>query len=227
MDAGAPSLRGGKVPSGSAGDRCRDSRRSRRILSGSMRDRGLAPVAQYGIGPYRADFAFRAERLVVECDGRPWHDPITIADATPPYAARGGSRFTSPDPRSPSHAASCAARVEHEIKDPQSETWTPHPPGGHSGASVLVGSPGRMDPRAFPGGAPPARRIVEHGLPPVRLPADVRPWRSHLDPEQHAAGRSPRRHRPGDRPGGQRQDDGARGPGPASWYARRRPERIL
>ena len=41
----------------------------------AMRELGLAPIAQYGIGPYRADFAFPDVRLVVECDGRQWHDP--------------------------------------------------------------------------------------------------------------------------------------------------------
>lgn len=44
-------------------------------LWAAMREAGLAPVAQYGIGPYRADFAFTDARLVVECDGRQWHEP--------------------------------------------------------------------------------------------------------------------------------------------------------
>jgi DNA helicase-2/ATP-dependent DNA helicase PcrA len=45
------------------------------LLYDAMRARGLAPVAQYGIAKYRADFALTDVRLVVECDGRPWHDP--------------------------------------------------------------------------------------------------------------------------------------------------------
>jgi DNA helicase-2/ATP-dependent DNA helicase PcrA len=37
--------------------------------------RGLEPRVQFGIGAYRADFAFPSARLVVEADGRGWHDP--------------------------------------------------------------------------------------------------------------------------------------------------------
>jgi len=44
------------------------------ILYHAMRDEGLTPRAQFGIGPFRADFAFADRRLVVECDGRAWHD---------------------------------------------------------------------------------------------------------------------------------------------------------
>jgi len=44
------------------------------ILLDAMRSRGLTPQAQYGIIKYRVDFAFPAQRLAVECDGRGWHD---------------------------------------------------------------------------------------------------------------------------------------------------------
>ena len=44
------------------------------LLFAALRDLGLMPHPQYGIKPYRADFAFPEERLVVECDGRYWHD---------------------------------------------------------------------------------------------------------------------------------------------------------
>ena len=35
---------------------------------------GYAPVAQQPIGPYVADIAFPAQRVIVECDGRSYHD---------------------------------------------------------------------------------------------------------------------------------------------------------
>lgn len=44
------------------------------LLFHAMREEGMSPRAQFGIGPYRADFAFPDRRLVVECDGRAWHD---------------------------------------------------------------------------------------------------------------------------------------------------------
>lgn len=40
----------------------------------AMRSAGLMPQVQYGISKLRVDFAFIAERLVVEADGRAWHD---------------------------------------------------------------------------------------------------------------------------------------------------------
>lgn len=49
--------------------------RIEQILFDAMRSRGLQPIPQYGIDRYRADFAFTHPRVVVECDGKPWHDP--------------------------------------------------------------------------------------------------------------------------------------------------------
>jgi DNA helicase-2/ATP-dependent DNA helicase PcrA len=43
-------------------------------LMDAMRSSGLTPIPQFGIGPYRVDFAFPPNRLVVEADGRAWHD---------------------------------------------------------------------------------------------------------------------------------------------------------
>lgn len=45
------------------------------LLQGLL-GRDLQSRVQFGIGPYRADFAFPSQRLVVEADGRDWHDPI-------------------------------------------------------------------------------------------------------------------------------------------------------
>ena len=39
----------------------------------AMLDRGLLPVQQKYIAGYRADFAFPAEKIVVEIDGEYWH----------------------------------------------------------------------------------------------------------------------------------------------------------
>ncbi|MFN8463986.1 MAG: UvrD-helicase domain-containing protein [Caldilineaceae bacterium] len=43
-------------------------------LFDAMQAVGLSPRTQYGIGPYRADFAFPERMLAVEADGRAWHD---------------------------------------------------------------------------------------------------------------------------------------------------------
>jgi len=40
----------------------------------AMKSAGLMPQVQYGIDRFRVDFAFVPERLVVEADGRAWHD---------------------------------------------------------------------------------------------------------------------------------------------------------
>ena len=40
----------------------------------AMKSAGLTPQVQYGIERFRVDFAFVPERLIVEADGRAWHD---------------------------------------------------------------------------------------------------------------------------------------------------------
>ncbi len=44
------------------------------MLLSAMKAVGLKPRTQYGIGSYRADFAFPERLLLVEADGRGWHD---------------------------------------------------------------------------------------------------------------------------------------------------------
>lgn len=41
----------------------------------AMRASGLSPIAQYGVGRFRVDFAFPDVQLAVEADGREWHNP--------------------------------------------------------------------------------------------------------------------------------------------------------
>jgi very-short-patch-repair endonuclease len=85
------------------------------ILYRAMRERDLAPVAQYGIGHYRADFAFLDVRLVVECDGRPWHDPDRDRERDAALRRQGWEplHFTGSDISR--DAAACAARVQREV----------------------------------------------------------------------------------------------------------------
>jgi DNA helicase-2/ATP-dependent DNA helicase PcrA len=46
-------------------------------LFAAMRDEDLRPEVQYGIGPFRVDFAFPEVRIAIEADGRAWHDEET------------------------------------------------------------------------------------------------------------------------------------------------------
>ncbi len=61
-----------------------------------MRDRSLQPEVQYGIDHYRVDFAFPAQRLVVEAHGWAWHDAVRDADRDAHLAVLGWMtlRFT-------------------------------------------------------------------------------------------------------------------------------------
>ena len=157
------------------------------ILYAAMRGRGLTPVAQYGIGPYRADFAFPAECLVVECDGRPWHDPDHDRRRDAALRHKGWEPLHFTGSEITIDAASCAARVQHEIKIRRASVETP---------PVEVVIPERRSwwvrlvewiRARFHAAHQPAAAGSSSTLPPARLPADVRPWTSDLDPEQHAA----------------------------------------
>jgi DNA helicase-2/ATP-dependent DNA helicase PcrA len=84
------------------------------ILFRSLRALGLAPLAQYGVGPFRADFAFPDQRLIVECDGRQWHDQARDARRDEALGTRGwrvvhftGSEIT----RSPDDVAQAVAQL--------------------------------------------------------------------------------------------------------------------
>jgi len=86
-------------------------------LLAALRDRSLQPEVQYGIGRYRVDFAFPPHRLVVEADGRAWHDAVRDADRDAHLAALGWMtlRFTGSEIYR--DAAGVAARVAAALEE--------------------------------------------------------------------------------------------------------------
>lgn len=157
------------------------------ILYGAMRERGLTPVAQYGIGRYRADFAFPDVRLVVECDGRPWHDPDRDRARDTALRRRGweplhftGSEITR-DP------AACVARVQREVRARRGTAETEQPdiaiPVRRAWWTRMLDWLRGLLRRA------PAGMVPNHPVPgeaATALPT-VRSWTNDLDPEQRAA----------------------------------------
>ena len=85
------------------------------LLYDAMRARGLAPVAQYGIANYRADFALTDVRLVVECDGRPWHDPDRDRRRDQALGRRGWEVIHFTGSAITRDAAGCARKVLREV----------------------------------------------------------------------------------------------------------------
>ena len=85
------------------------------LLYASMRAKGLAPIAQYGIGKYRADFAFTDVRLVVECDGRPWHDPQRDRRRDAVLRRKGWESLHFTGSEITHGAPACAAKVVREV----------------------------------------------------------------------------------------------------------------
>ncbi len=59
------------------------------MLFTALAELGYSPVAQQPIGPYVADLAFPAQRVIVECDGRGYHDKDRD-DARDRHLARHG-----------------------------------------------------------------------------------------------------------------------------------------
>lgn len=83
-----------------------------RTLCEAMRARGLQPIAQYGIDRYRADFAFTDARVVVECDGKPWHDPDRDRRRDAVLRNRGWEPVHFSGSEIHRDAAGCALRVQ-------------------------------------------------------------------------------------------------------------------
>ena len=59
-----------------------------RLLT-ALRARGLRPMVQFGVDPFRVDFAFPDRRLAIEADGRDWHDAIRDDQRDRALQARG------------------------------------------------------------------------------------------------------------------------------------------
>ena len=85
------------------------------LLFDAMRALGLAPVSQYGIAKYRADFAITDVRLVVECDGRPWHDPDRDRRRDEALKRMGWDVIHFTGSEITRDAAACAAQVQREV----------------------------------------------------------------------------------------------------------------
>ena len=94
----------------------------------AMRERGLAPIAQYGIDKLRADFAFTDVRLVVECDGRPWHDPDRDRRRDAVLRRKGWEPLHFTGSEINRDAAACAARVAREIASRRATAESEQPP---------------------------------------------------------------------------------------------------
>lgn len=78
----------------------------------AMRACGLGPIAQYGIGRFRADFAFPEVRILVECDGRAWHDPERDGRRDAALRRLGWEPLHFTGSAIVADAAACAARVQ-------------------------------------------------------------------------------------------------------------------
>lgn len=157
------------------------------ILYRAMRDRGLTPVAQYGIGRYRADFAFPDVRVVVECDGRPWHDPDSDRDRDAALRRRGWEPLHFTGSEITRDAAACVARVQREIRARRATAETEQPeiaiPVRRAWwTRLLAWLRGLL--RRAPAGTAPDRSVTD--APATAIPV-ARPWADDLDPEQRAA----------------------------------------
>lgn len=155
------------------------------LLYQAMRKLGLAPVAQYGIGPYRADFAIPEWRLVIECDGRQWHDPDRDRRRDAVLRRKGweplhfgGSEITR-DP------VACAARVMREVATRRGTAESDQPeiaiPVHRSWWSRLMAWLRLRFAASDEASALPLEQVV--GDEPSASPA----WVGDLDPEQRSA----------------------------------------
>jgi DNA helicase II / ATP-dependent DNA helicase PcrA len=157
------------------------------LLYRAMRDRGLAPVAQYGIGKYRADFAFTDVRLVVECDGRPWHDPDRDRRRDAALRRSGWEPIHFTGSEITRDAATCAAAVAREVARRRTIVESEQPdiliPVRRSWWARLLAW---LRGRSGQGNAAPARPVVTDAAPSPDV-APVAAWAADLDPEQRAA----------------------------------------
>jgi DNA helicase II / ATP-dependent DNA helicase PcrA len=98
------------------------------ILYAAMREADLAPVAQFGIKRFRADFAFPEVRLVVECDGRGWHDGDRDQRRDAALRREGWEPLHFTGSEIVSDAEACVRRVVGEIKTRRGSVTSEQPP---------------------------------------------------------------------------------------------------
>jgi DNA helicase-2/ATP-dependent DNA helicase PcrA len=99
-----------------------------RTLFDAMRSRGLQPIPQYGIDRFRADFAFIDAGVVVECDGKPWHDPDRDRRRDAALRRHGWEPVHFTGSEIHRDAAACALRVERFVRERLSLVVTPLEP---------------------------------------------------------------------------------------------------
>lgn len=81
----------------------------------ALRARLLEPIAQFGVGQLRLDFAFPEARLGVECDGREWHDAVRDAARDLKLKHRGWEVIHFSGTAINRDAAGCAEIVANQL----------------------------------------------------------------------------------------------------------------
>lgn len=146
----------------------------------AMRDRDLTPEVQFGIGPYRADFAFPAQRLVVEADGRAWHDAQRDAARDAHLESLGWQTLRFSGSEIYRGASGAASRVVNALEQ-RSEivTYSDLPSESRRGwwRRLLDWLLRR---RATPG---TRRKAPKDAMPDPAVPE----WKAHLDADQRRA----------------------------------------
>jgi DNA helicase II / ATP-dependent DNA helicase PcrA len=144
----------------------------------AMRNESLTPQAQFGIGRYRADFAFPSHRLIVEADGRDWHDAQRDAARDVHLEQLGWStiRFTGSeiyrDPPGVARQVAQALAARDVVVD-----YTPVEDGSRPWWVRLLD-------RLFHRGGPSVR---EDAPPPWGPPRPMPMWKANLDADQRRA----------------------------------------
>jgi superfamily I DNA/RNA helicase/very-short-patch-repair endonuclease len=148
----------------------------------AMREHGLRPLVQHGIGPFRVDFALPERRLAIEADGREWHDAVRDRRRDEELAALGWEvlRFSGSDiHRAADRCADTVARRHAELA--RVPTLTPSIDRRPSWWQRLLAS---LVPRRRLAAEERAHYSVEDAAIPAVAVHDV------LDPEQLAAVRA-------------------------------------
>jgi DNA helicase-2/ATP-dependent DNA helicase PcrA len=101
------------------------------LLYDRLRDRGLAPIPQYGIDRFRIDLALEDVLVAIECDGRLYHDPAYDAWRDAQLRRRSwapihfsGSEITADPARCAERVAALAA-LRRTTRPPDVRSATP------------------------------------------------------------------------------------------------------